>query len=204
MDPLQEMIARIQAGREKHTTMTPLEASARSLTDSDCPVCHGSGWVFWRDDEGREYGKRCECGVVERQIMENKLEFANIPAAFKALELKTFRLDVYRQDESRQLNPTGQLETWENPLVSDVIHAANLADWIGDYMRADREYDLQYRGEPRLDANDIAFLENKYVPDLLLRVYEHTLKFDGAFSGTIKARRDMGNVAAAKNRLASR
>lgn len=105
---------------------------------------------------------------------------------------------------SRQLNPTGQLETWENPLVSDVIHAANLADWIGDYMRADREYDLQYRGEPRLDANDIAFLENKYVPDLLLRVYEHTLKFDGAFSGTIKARRDMGNVAAAKNRLAGR
>ncbi|WP_242999322.1 ATP-binding protein [Enterocloster lavalensis] len=35
--------------------------------------------------------------------MENKLEFANIPAAFKALELKTFRLDVYRQDESRKL-----------------------------------------------------------------------------------------------------
>ena len=105
---------------------------------------------------------------------------------------------------SRQLNPTGQLEIWENPLVSDVIHAVNLADWIGDYMRADREYDLQYRGEPRLDANDIAFLENKYVPNLLLRVYEHTLKFNGAFSGTIKARRDMGNVAAAKNRLAGR
>ncbi|PST27701.1 hypothetical protein C7256_29605 [Enterocloster lavalensis] len=41
--------------------------------------------------------------MVERQIMENKLEFANIPAAFKALELKTFRLDVYRQDESRKL-----------------------------------------------------------------------------------------------------
>lgn len=103
MDPLQEMIARIQAGREKHTTMTPLEASAQSLKDSDCPVCHGSGWVFWRDDECREYGKRCECGAVERQIMENKLEFANIPAAFKTLELKTFRLDVYRQDESRKL-----------------------------------------------------------------------------------------------------
>lgn len=105
---------------------------------------------------------------------------------------------------SRQLNQTGQLETWENPLVSDVIHAVNLADWIGDYMRADREYNLSYRGEPRLDANDIAFLENKYVPDLLLRVYEHTLKFDGGFSGTIKARRDMSNVAAAKNRLAGR
>lgn len=103
---------------------------------------------------------------------------------------------------SRQLNTTGSLETWENPFVSDVVHAANLVDWIGDYMKSDREYDLQYRGEPRIDANDIAFLENKYVPDLLIRVTDHTLKFNGGLSGTIKARRDMSYVATAKNRLA--
>ena len=100
---------------------------------------------------------------------------------------------------NRQLNPTGSMETWENPLISDVVHAANIADWIGDYLKSDRQYDLQYRGEPRIEANDIAFLENKYVPDLLLRVYEHTLKFNGALSGSIKARRDMSNVAAAKD-----
>ncbi len=105
---------------------------------------------------------------------------------------------------SRQLNPTGTLESWENPLVSDVVHAANLVDWIGDYMKSDREYDLQYRGEPRIDANDIAFLENKYVPDLLIRVTDHTLKFNGGLSGTIKARRDMSHVATAKDRLAGR
>lgn len=100
---------------------------------------------------------------------------------------------------SRQLNPTGSVEIWENPLVSDAVHAADLADWIGDYLKSDRQYDLQYRGEPRIDANDIAFLENKYVPDLLLRVYEHTLKFNGALSGSVKARRDMSNVATAKD-----
>ena len=105
---------------------------------------------------------------------------------------------------SRQLNPTGSLEAWENPLVSNGAHAANLADWIGDYLKSDREYDLQYRGEPRMDANDIAFLENKYVPDLLIRVTDHTLKFNGGLSGTIKARRDMSYVATAKNRLAVR
>lgn len=105
---------------------------------------------------------------------------------------------------SRQLNTTGSLETWENPLVSSISHGNDLAQWIGDYLRADREYDLSYRGEPRIDANDIAFLENKYVPDLLIRIYEHTLKFNGAFSGKIKARRDMSNVAAAKNRLEGR
>ena len=105
---------------------------------------------------------------------------------------------------SRQLNPTGTLETWKNPLVSDVRHAADLADWIGDYMKADREYELVYRGEPRIDANDIVFLENRYVADLLLRIYDHTLNFNGALSGSMKARRDMSNVATAKNRLAGR
>lgn len=109
---------------------------------------------------------------------------------------------VTRAVVSRQLNLTGSLEAWENPLVSDTVHAANLADWVGDYLRSDRDYDLQYRGEPRIDANDIAFLENKYVPDLLLRIYDHTLKFNGGLSGTIKARRDMSHVATAKNRLA--
>lgn len=103
---------------------------------------------------------------------------------------------------SRQLNPTGGLEVWKNPLVSEAIHAANMADWIGDYMKSDREYNLSYRGEPRIDANDIAFLENKYVPDLLIRVTDHTLKFNGGLSGTIKARRDIGYVATAKDRLA--
>lgn len=105
---------------------------------------------------------------------------------------------------SRQLNPTGSLEMWENPLVSDARHAADLADWIGDYMKADREYALTYRGEPRIDANDIVFLENRYVPDLLLRIYDHTLNFNGALSGSMKARRDMSNVATAKNRLAGK
>lgn len=108
---------------------------------------------------------------------------------------------VTKAKASRQLNPTGSLEIWENPLVSDMAHAVNLADWIGDYLKADREYDLSYRGEPRIDTNDIAFLENKYVPDLLLRIYDHTLNFNGALSGTIKARRDMSYVATAKNRL---
>ena len=118
------------------------------------------------------------------------------------MTINGYEYNVTQALVTRQLNPTGTVETWENPLVSTLKHASDLAEWIGDYLRSDREYDLEYRGEPRIDANDIAFLENKYVPDLLLRIYEHTLKFNGALSGTIKARRDMSNVATAKNRLA--
>nr|DAU31663.1 MAG TPA: hypothetical protein [Caudoviricetes sp.] len=102
----------------------------------------------------------------------------------------------------RNLNTLGSQEAWENPLVSEISHAVDLAEWIGDYMMADREYDLSYRGEPRLEANDLAFLENKYVPDMLIRVTDHTLKYNGGLSGIMKARRDVSYVAEAKDRLA--
>lgn len=102
----------------------------------------------------------------------------------------------------RNLNTLGSQEVWENPLVSELSHATDLAEWIGDYLMADREYDLSYRGEPRLEANDLAFLENKYVPEMLVRVTDHTLKYNGGLSGNIKARRDVSYVEEAKNKLA--
>ncbi len=105
---------------------------------------------------------------------------------------------------SMELNTTGKTEKWSNPLVSSTDHAADMLEWLGNYLKSDREYNLSYRGEPRIDGNDVMFLENKYVDKLLIRVYEHTLSFNGAYSGTIKARRDMSYVANAKNRLASK
>ena len=144
-------------------------------------------------------------GGTNVQIIDSSAYYVTVEVdggADTEVTINGYEYNVTQALVTRQLNPTGTVETWENPLVSTSNHAADLAEWIGDYLRSDREYNLEYRGEPRIDANDIAFLENKYVPDLLLRIYEHTLKFNGALSGTIKARRDMSNVATAKNRLA--
>ncbi|WP_242856773.1 ATP-binding protein [Clostridium sp. FS41] len=103
MDPLQEMVSRIQ-GERRSTMMTTSKAQEKDLLDSDvCPECHGTGWIYWRDSDGIEYGQRCLCGLVERQIMERKLEFANIPEAFKALDIRSFRLDVYRNEAGRKI-----------------------------------------------------------------------------------------------------
>lgn len=148
------------------------------------------------------YDLFCNIGVIVAQ--SSYFAIVEVPSRSMEIIVSGREYFVSQAKLSRPLNVTGTLEVWENPLVSSFSHADDLAGWVGDYLRADREYDLQYRGEPRIDANDIMFLENKYVPDLLLRAYQHTLKFNGSLSGTIKARRDVGNVAAAKNRLARR
>ncbi|WFR56380.1 hypothetical protein QA584_22620 [Anaerocolumna sp. AGMB13025] len=90
---------------------------------------------------------------------------------------------------TQPLNSTGTIETWGNPLVSSLAHARDIGEWIGAYMKADREYDINYRGDPRIDANDILFLDNDYNNDMQIRVSEHTLSFNGTLSGAIKARR---------------
>lgn len=140
--------------------------------------------------------------IVESSAFFVTLEFSGVTdAAEVIISGKEYAVSTARV--TRRLNTTGSQETWENPLISDAAHGADLAEWIGDYMLADREYNLSYRGDPRLDANDLAFLENKYVPDMLIRVTEHTLKYNGGLSGTIKARRDVSYVAEAQNKLAA-
>ena len=94
----------------------------------------------------------------------------------------------------KELNLVGRREKWKNPLISDTALATDVLDWVGNYLKADREYSLTYRGEPRLMANDLLYLENKYVDKLMLRVYDHTLNYNGALSGSIKARREVSFV----------
>lgn len=90
---------------------------------------------------------------------------------------------------SKVINPTGKIEEWDNPLVSTAELADLQAEWLGNYFANNVEYDINYRGEPGIDSGDILFLENPYVENLQIQVYEHRLSFNGALSGGIKARR---------------
>lgn len=90
---------------------------------------------------------------------------------------------------SKVLNTTGTVEEWTNPLISEEALAVLQAEWLGNYYKNNIEYELSYRGEPRLDAGDLTFLENQYVPGLQIQIYEHKLTFNGALSGTVKARK---------------
>lgn len=90
---------------------------------------------------------------------------------------------------SKTLNTVGTAEEWTNPLISEEELAALQAEWLGNYYRNNIEYEIKYRGEPRLDAGDLVLLENPYVQGLQIQIYEHDLDFNGALSGSIKARR---------------
>lgn len=75
--------------------------SAENLKGSDvCPLCGGDEWVSYLDENDIVRARPCTC--QKKAIMSRRLRFAEIPEAFRGMELKTFRSDIYRKPESRR------------------------------------------------------------------------------------------------------
>jgi hypothetical protein len=92
---------------------------------------------------------------------------------------------------NKVINTSGITKTLNNPLISTENVAFDVLDWVSDYCYSDKEYELNYRGDPALDAGDIFYLENEFNPNLMCKLYEHDLSFNGSISGRIKARREV-------------
>lgn len=86
-------------------------------------------------------------------------------------------------------NPNGQEIEWSNPLISTDEQAKDLEEWIATYYLGDVDYEISWRGDPRVEANDLFYLELKNREDALIRSYQNELSFNGAWSGSIKARK---------------
>lgn len=77
--------------------------SEDSISSDVCPICRGEGWIVYTEN-GIDLAKPCACR--ERAIMARRLQFANIPDAFRDMRLNSFRTDVYRKPESKALIST--------------------------------------------------------------------------------------------------
>lgn len=94
MDALEEMIQR--------TKKTHTQTNSEECMESDvCPICKNTGWVF-EDNEGQGVAVNCKCGIRQKQIMKNRLVFANIPDSFKNIRLIDFNTTLYNASESRK------------------------------------------------------------------------------------------------------
>lgn len=99
---------------------------------------------------------------------------------------------IYKKNEGRytvQHNTTGEEKVWKNELISTVQQAKDLEEWLAGHYQASIEYQVSYRGDPRVDANDLFFLELRNREQAMIRCYQNELKYNGAWSGKMKARK---------------
>lgn len=118
-----------------------------------------------------------------------------------SISVRGYKYNISTAYTVQSVNNRGNDKEWNNPLISDLEHSKELAEWVGDYYSSGIEYELDYRGEPAIDCGDTIRQENKYDSSLQAVVEESQISYDaGALSGGLRTRRK-GNVERAKNRL---
>ncbi len=122
----------------------------------------------------------CKIRITKLPVVETKI----------IITVKGYEYNITTSVETAKLNNAGSIQVWNNPLISSYKEAKDLVEWVGNFYRSGNQYELRYRGDPILDCNDLAYLENKYVSDLLVRLEEIGLNFAGGLSGTLVARRE--------------
>lgn len=100
---------------------------------------------------------------------------------------KKYTIDIFQ--EKSIYNAHGEEMLWNNPLISNIEHAKDVKDWIATHFLGDAEYEISWRGDPRIDAGDLIYLELKNRDTALTKIYQNTLNFNGAWSSVLKARK---------------
>ena len=105
------------------------------------------------------------------------------------LDILGYRYQVVERYAKISMNVRGKTVKWENPLISDMAMATELAQWLSDYYNSGIEYEYNTRGNPEIDSNDIVYQENEFHDGMKVNIYRQTLEFKQSFSGKVTAGR---------------
>ena len=106
-----------------------------------------------------------------------------------SISVRGYKYNISTAYTVQSVNNRGNDKEWNNPLISDLEHSRELAEWVGDYYSSGIEYELDYRGEPAIDCGDTIRQENKYDSSLQAVVEESQISYDaGALSGGLRTR----------------
>ncbi len=135
------------------------------------------------------YGYVLDCDVAT--IAESSCWYVKLSCTAQSITytLKGYEYTVSESAYRVQHNPSGAVKTWKNELISSTALAADLEEWIAGHFLSDMEYEASYRGDPRIDANDLFDMEQQSGNNVRVRAYSHTLKYNGTWDGSMKVRK---------------
>ena len=156
-------------------------------------------------------------GYPNNRVLVNQITFGDLsdyvlrkedmmtnPIGYKEKRVKAVRCKVFTFENNtdgnpqevedsvfaiKTLNEVGEVKTVQNPLISTQEHAELVAEWVGNYFANNISYDVDYRGEPRNNAADLIQMETDLDKNIQVEITKHTLKYNGAFSGSMELRR---------------
>lgn len=163
-----------------------------NLVNEDVEVTAGQIETYYIQDPS--YGYVAKLDEVTGQV--EVIDWGNYYVTLKykvsgsfRLEVQGYRYKIVERYATKTLHARGKSVKWQNPLISDMTMANDLAEWLADYYTAGIEYEYNTRGNPEIDPTDIVFQENEFHEGMKVNIYRHTINFRQSFSGRVTARR---------------
>ena len=99
-----ELVEQLQhlSNRLSHSTSGTEEKLQTLHSQTDCPKCGGTGWIWSRNEDGIPYCEECSCGIRKKMILENQLQFAEMPEMYKECTFANLRSNIYQLPESKE------------------------------------------------------------------------------------------------------
>ena len=71
-------------------------------SQTDCPKCGGTGWIWSRNEDGIPYCEECPCGIRKKIILQNQLQFAEMPEMYRDCTFANLRSNVYQSPDNKE------------------------------------------------------------------------------------------------------
>lgn len=131
---------------------------------------------------------------VSLEIIDNSnyyvtLRFNAIKDSTTKYVIKGYEYIVDEQSFSVPHGKSGEVKIWKNPLISTTEQAKDLEEWISSHFLGDVDYQISWRGDPRVDSGDLFYLELRDRDNALIKAYQNQITFNGAWKSTMKARK---------------
>ncbi len=134
-------------------------------------------------------GSSVNATIIESGTYYAKIRFTGVTEAVNlTYTISGYLYETESYNCDKDYNRSGEVITWNNPIVGTPEHAQIVGEWIAEYYLGDVEYDIDWKGDPAVDANDLFHLETK-IGRPFIRSYRNNLTFNGRWKGKMKARK---------------
>jgi hypothetical protein len=152
--------------------------------------------IFYTDRDGDIHAHRLNNTISDYVI---PLEFAySHPEIMLSKQLKevsvkyiyiyTATMEKIENYWVHSVNDSGEIQTIENPYVSNSAAAIRMADYTADILSSRKTVSGEFRADPRLDVFDVVAIESKYGRITPVAITNIKYVYNGSFRGYYEGR----------------
>lgn len=164
-------------GEEEENVSTSFLPAGDSLLTFDEPHYAWRVEYTHKEEEDPEGGDPIDVTPTGNlSIVESGAYYVIVRSSIDAdVDVNAYQYAISDNTYSYANGESGTVRTLSNDLLDNAEDALTLAEWLGDYFNYDASYSITYRGEPRIDCDDIIYIDSDYTQDTLIRVEEEQL-----------------------------